>query len=69
MLPPPFGDIVQYTPLQYLAFVPAQVFLGKIAGWALVRGLLVELGWVIFLIVLSRFLFHRGLKRYSGYGG
>lgn len=69
MLPQPFGTIVQYTPLQYLAFFPAQVFLGKIEGWALVRGLLVEFAWVTFFIVLSRFLFSRGLKRYSGYGG
>ena len=69
MLPQPWGQIVQYTPLQYLAFFPAQVFLGKIEGWALARGLLVEFAWVVFFIVLSRFLFHRGLKRYSGYGG
>jgi len=69
MLPPPFGDIVQYTPLQYLAFFPARVFLCKIEGWALVRGLLIELAWVTFFIVLSRILFIRGLRRYSGYGG
>src|SRR5678816_382016 len=69
MLPQPWGNIVQYTPLQYLAFFPAQVFLGKIEGWALVRGLLVELAWVTLFIVLSRALFHYGLKRYSGYGG
>lgn len=69
MLPDPWGDIVQYTPLQYLAFFPAQVFLGKTTGWELVNGLLVELAWVVFFIGLSRFLFVRGLKRYSGYGG
>jgi ABC-2 type transport system permease protein len=69
MLPQPWGEIVQYTPLQYLAFFPAQVFLGKIQGWDLARGLLVEFAWVVFFIALSRFLFLRGLKRYSGYGG
>jgi ABC-2 type transport system permease protein len=69
MLPQPWGDIVQYTPLQYLAFFPAQVFLGKVQGWDLAMGLLIELEWVVLFMLLSRVLFLRGLKRYSGYGG
>ena len=69
MLPQPWGDIVQFTPLQYLAFFPAQVFLGKVQGWDLAMGLLIELEWVVLFMLLSRVLFHRGLKRYSGYGG
>ncbi len=69
MLPQPFGTIVQFTPLQYLAFFPAQVFLGKVQGWDLAVGLLIELEWVVLFLLLSRVLFHRGLKRYSGYGG
>jgi len=69
MLPSPWNEIVQYTPLQYLAFFPAQVFLGKIQGWALARALLVETAWVMFFVVLSRILFVRGVRRYSGFGG
>jgi ABC-2 type transport system permease protein len=69
MLPEPWGEIVQFTPLQYLAFFPAQVFLGKVQGWDLAMGLLIELEWVVLFVILSRVLFRRGLKRYSGYGG
>jgi ABC-2 type transport system permease protein len=69
MLPQPWGEIVQFTPLQYLAFFPAQVFLGKVQGWDLAMGLLIELEWVMLFLILSRVLFRRGLKRYSGYGG
>jgi ABC-2 type transport system permease protein len=63
------GDIVRLLPLQYLAYFPSAVFLGKVAGTELVRGLLVELGWVIFFISLSHWLFRRGLRRYSAFGG
>ena len=33
------GDIVRLLPLQYLAYFPSAVFLGKVAGAELVRGL------------------------------
>ena len=62
-------QIVEYLPFKYLAYFPAAVFLGKIEGAELYRGLLAEIGWVVFFIVLSRVLWHRGIKRYSGYGG
>ena len=63
------GDIVRLLPLQYLAYFPSAVFLGKVAGAELVRGLLVELAWVIFFIALSHWFFRRGLRRYSAFGG
>ena len=62
-------QLVEYLPFKYLAYFPAAVFLGKIEGPELYRGLLAEIGWVVFFIVLSRILWHRGIKRYSGYGG
>ena len=69
MLPEPWLTIVRYLPLQYLAYFPSAVFLGKVEGVELVRGLLLEAFWVVFFIVTSRLLLHRGLKRYSAYGG
>jgi ABC-2 type transport system permease protein len=69
MLPGFFGSLVRATPLQYLAYFPAAVFLGKIQGAELAWGLLVELGWVVFFIVLSRVTFYLGVKHYSGFGG
>jgi ABC-2 type transport system permease protein len=69
MLPQPFDQIVQFLPLRYLAYFPAAVFLGKITGPDLANGLLAELAWILFFIVLCRLMLHRGLKRYSGFGG
>ena len=63
------GWFIRLLPLQYLAYFPAAVFLGKISGDALVYGLLLEFAWLVALIVANRVAFHYGVKRYSGYGG
>ena len=68
-LPEPFSSAMQLIPLQYLAYFPAAVFLGKIQGPDLVYGLVVQAGWVLFFIVVCRVAMYRGVKRYSGYGG
>ncbi|MCH7726669.1 MAG: ABC-2 family transporter protein [Planctomycetes bacterium] len=69
MLPQPWSSIVDVLPLKYLAYFPAAVFLGKIEGDALTQGLLIEAGWLVFFILLSRIMLWRGVKRYSGFGG
>jgi ABC-2 type transport system permease protein len=69
MLPQPWRSLVALTPLQYLAYFPAAVLLGKIQGAALVYGLLIEALWVALCMALSRVLFYYGTRRYSAYGG
>jgi ABC-2 type transport system permease protein len=69
MLPSPVDTIVRIVPLQYLAYFPAAVFLGKIEGQDLIIGLAVQAAWVVGFILLSRYIFNRGVKRYSGFGG
>jgi ABC-2 type transport system permease protein len=69
MLPEPWHTIVDVTPLQYLAYFPAAVLLGKIQGWELAGGLLLEAAWVVLFAILARVLYDRGTRRYSAYGG
>lgn len=69
MLPAPWNQVVSFLPLKYLAYFPAAIFLEKMSPQQLLLELTVELGWLVFFIVLSRWLYARGLKRYSGYGG
>lgn len=68
-LPSPWNYLVDWLPLRYLAYFPAAVWLGKIQGAELVRGLLIEFCWIVFFIVLARTLLRRGVHRYSGFGG
>jgi ABC-2 type transport system permease protein len=69
ILKEPWRTFVLHQPLQYLAYFPTAVFLGKVQGAALVTGLLAQLAWTVGFIVAARVALHFGLKRYSAYGG
>ena len=69
MLPGVWGEIVKQIPLQYLAYFPAAVFLGKVAGPQLWIGLGTQFAWVVFFMFASRMTFNFGTRHYSGYGG
>ncbi len=68
-LPSPWSTILKALPFQYMAYFPAVVFLGKVRGADLVWGLLGELAWAMFFVVLARGLYRLGLRRYGAYGG
>jgi ABC-2 type transport system permease protein len=69
LLPSPWPEILKALPFHYLAYFPATVLLGKVQGAELALGVAVEALWALGLIVVSRWLYHRGLRRYSAYGG
>jgi ABC-type uncharacterized transport system permease subunit len=45
------------------------VFLGKVQGEHLAKELLAATAWVVVMVLLARWLYVRGLRRYSAYGG
>lgn len=61
--------MVEYLPLKYLAYFPVAVFLEKMTYAEMLRGLWIELAWVVFFVLLSRWLWFRGVRRYSAFGG
>jgi len=61
--------IVNVLPFQYLAYMPAAIFLGKIPEEELWTSLAIEACWLLAFIALARFMFERGVQRYSGFGG
>lgn len=69
LLPGVWRTVVEWMPLQYLAYFPAAVFLGKVEGPELIRGLWMQFGWLCFFIVTSRICYLRGVRRYSAFGG
>ncbi len=69
MLPAGVEAVVTFLPFKYLAFFPAAIFLGKIPAEDLLMEVLIEAAWLVFFIILCRFAYARGIKRYSGFGG
>lgn len=69
LLPHSVQHVVGYLPIKYLAYFPAAVFLGKVRGTALAIDMAMLVGWTILFWLLSRWIFEKGVDRYSGFGG
>ncbi len=63
------ADVVRWLPFQYTAYFPASVWLGKVQGWELAGGLVLEFAWLVVMIIICRLAWWRGTRRYSGFGG
>jgi len=63
------ADVVRWLPFEFTAYFPAAVWLGKVQGPALVRGLAIEAAWVVVMAVACRVAWWRGTQRYAAYGG
>ena len=69
LIPGFWGTLVKALPFQYLAYFPAVVFLREVKGTDLVVGLGVQAAWVVAFAFMTRWLYARGLRRYSAFGG
>jgi len=69
LLPKFWFTVLTWLPFQYMAYFPAVVFLGKVQGLDLVKGLVAEALWALAFMVLARVLYRLGLRRYSAFGG
>ncbi len=67
---PEYGrQFIELLPLPYLAYYPAAIFLGKVPVDEIPFRLAVQAGWLLFFVAFCYFMFRRGVKRYSGFGG
>jgi ABC-2 type transport system permease protein len=69
ILPPAVFRGLQFTPFPYQLFFPVNVYLGRAHGAALYQGLMIQAGWVLATYALARWVWSRGLRRYSAVGG
>ena len=64
--PPIVRDILLWTPFPYLIHFPASILIGLDVN--LTRGFLMMLGWGFIFFIINRWLWKKGLKKYSGMG-
>jgi len=69
ILPPVVFRALQFTPFPYQMFFPVNVYLGRVSGSELYLGLIVQAVWVIAAFLLARFVWSRGIRKYSAVGG
>lgn len=66
LFPEQVAQVALWTPFPYLLYFPVAVLLGL--DTPIVQGFAVTLGWLLVFSLLNRWLWRRGLRRYSGMG-
>jgi ABC-2 type transport system permease protein len=69
LLPPLLTKLLMLTPYPYLCHFPVSVYLGRVTGADLWQGLAIQALWVGLGYGLARFVWSRGIRRYSAAGG
>lgn len=60
--------LLSYTPFSYLTSFPTDIYQGFISGEKLFTGLAIIVIWIVFLSLLCRFIYGRGVRRYEAFG-
>lgn len=68
LLPTALVQVSFLLPFAYSFFVPAQLYLKKIDISTGLKGLCVQLVWIVVLYGIARIVWKRGLRRYEGIG-
>ena len=69
ILPPMLAAVLRLTPYPYLCYFPISIYLGRTHGAELWQGLAIQAGWVLAGYGFARWMWHRGIRRYSAVGG
>jgi ABC-2 type transport system permease protein len=69
MLPAALQQVLWFTPFPSMLYVPISIYMGRLSGNGIAFGLLTQLFWVLMMYGLARFMWRRGIKHYSAFGG
>ncbi|HAB18828.1 MAG TPA: ABC-2 family transporter protein [Verrucomicrobiota bacterium] len=69
ILSPTLAKLLFLTPYPYLCYFPAAVYLGRISETERLAGLAIQLFWVVAMFGVARYVWARGVRRYSAFGG
>lgn len=64
-----FRAASEWMPFSYELFFPIAVFLEKVQGAALFKGLCVQGAWLLVMWTFGRVMWSRGLRHYGAFGG
>jgi ABC-2 type transport system permease protein len=69
ILPPAILKVLSFTPFPYQMYFPVSIYVGKSTGAALYQGLVIQFLWVVAAYLFARFMWARGIRKYSAVGG
>lgn len=68
IMPQALQNILDFTPFPYLVYYPLQIYLGKVEGVLLLKGLAISAFWIVGLWMILKSTWKKGLKAYEGQG-
>lgn len=69
ILPHRLAAVLSFTPFPYQLYFPVSVYMGKVTGAELARGLAAQALWVLAAYGIARFAWSRGIRKYAAVGG
>jgi len=66
--PPGFQVIANFLPFIYIQYFPMLIYLGKVSTIEAIKGIGLQIFWVVVLYFLARAVWRKGLKKYEGVG-
>ena len=69
ILPKGLAEVLKFTPFPYQLFFPVSVYLGRVQGNELWLGLGIQAFWTLFFFLFARWVFSRGIRKYTAVGG
>jgi len=69
ILPPAMANVLSFTPFPYQLYFPVSIYVGKVSGAALYQGMIIQFLWVMAAYLFARFMWARGIRKYSAVGG
>ena len=69
VMPAHLQGFIRWSPFTYELFFPAQIFMERVQGAALVQGLLIQCGWLFLSWFAARTLWSQGVRKYQAVGG
>lgn len=68
LLPVTLVQVSMFLPFAYSFYVPAQLYLKRISLVDGLKGLFIQMIWIIILYGISKLVWRRGIRRYEGVG-
>ncbi len=68
LFPDKMQRLAEFLPFRYTIALPTEIFLGRITGDAIAKGLLTQVAWIVAAYLIGRVLWNNGLKRFTGVG-
>ena len=69
LLPPIVNEIAHFLPFHLISFIPAQWILGRINPQELIFSIFQGILWIIILILITKYLWNKSIKKFEAAGG